>query len=157
MWQIKQKMQGRRLSFLGYLNKNICSSRLLLRTLSSGLTLTSSAILGLSSTLGWVHHWPLLCLSWSLFSRLPWSDLYRFMGTVHHLYINWGRGFFAKKYIWEKFIFHNLITWLILIQMISKLNSMFRNNSKFCVLMCVFFFISGIEMPFTGKGKVFNH
>ena len=93
-------MQGRRLSFLGYLNKNISSSRLLLRTLSSGLILTSPTILrlcsrliltsptilGLSSILGWVLHWPLLCLSWSLFSRLPWSDLYRSMGAEHCLY-----------------------------------------------------------------------
>ena len=86
MWQIKQKMQGRRLSFLGYLNKNICSSQLLLQTLSSGLILTSPVIVGLSSILVWVLHWPLLCLSWSLFSRLPWSDLYWSTGAAHCLY-----------------------------------------------------------------------
>ena len=86
MWQIKQNVQGRRLSFLGYLKENICSSRLLLRTLSSGLIWTSLEILGLSSILGWVLHWPFLCLSWSLFSRLPWSDLYSSMDHAPCLY-----------------------------------------------------------------------
>ena len=42
--------------------KNICSSRLLLQTLSSGLILTSPEILGLSSILGWVLH-SRFCLS----------------------------------------------------------------------------------------------
>ena len=79
-------MQRRRLSFLGYLNKNICSSRLLLWTLSFGLIFTLPTILGLSLILGWVLHWLLLCLSWSLFSRLPWSDLYWSMGAAHCLY-----------------------------------------------------------------------
>ena len=42
--------------------------------------------------------------------------------------------------------FCNLITWLILIQMISNLNSMCKNNYKFNVL-----FFSSIEIPFIEK------
>ena len=48
--------------------------------------------------------------------------------------------------------FHNLISWPILIQMISNLNSC-RNNSKFYVK---FPLQPSIEMLFTGKEMVFT-
>ena len=65
---------------------------------SSGLILTLPAILGLSSILGWVLHWPLLCLSWSLFFRLPWSDLCWSMGAAHCLDKLWSRWFFGHAH-----------------------------------------------------------
>ena len=56
------------------------------------------------------------------------------------------------QYVSEKLIFYNLITWLILIQMISNFNSICRNNSKF-YFQCVFFFLSRYRNTIHLKGN----
>ena len=53
--------------------------------------------------------------------------------------------------------FYSLMTWPILIQMISNFNRKFRKKFQIPCLIFYVFFFSGIEMLLTLKEKAFKH
>ena len=94
----------------------------------------------------YIYMYAYYCAIWtSFFRKNDICHVEGFSGKWCHLrYIR-----FSGKMI----SFRNLITWSILIQMISDFKSMLRNTSILCFLFFSFSF-SGIKIPFTGKVKI---